>query len=379
MTDPEPLQVREIGLGREAEPFIDVLWAVYADDPTWIPTLRRVQRERLDPAQTPFLRYGQAQLFLAERGGRAVGRISAQINPLHDEKWGERAGFFGHFDCLDDPEAATALFGAAEAWLRRRGAAFARGPFSFTINDESGCLVEGFDTPPMIAMPHGRRWFPDLIEANQYRKVKDLWAYRYPVESELEDRRQRAWERIHAHERVRVRPFDKNQLRRDVRIAAEIYNEAWAENWGSVPITSEEADRLAEDLVQFADPRLTAIVEIDGDPAAMVISIPNLNECARDLDGRLFPFGWVKLLWRLRRKPTSGRVMLLGVRPKWRTREFAQLGVMLTAEVHVRGRAQGYEWAELGWVLEDNRLLNHALARTQAEVYKVYRVYEKSL
>ena len=126
----------------------------------------------------------------------------------------------------------------------------------------------------MIAMPHGRRWFPDLIEANAYRKVKDLWAYRYPVESELEERRQRAWERIHAHERVRVRPFDKNQLRRDVRIAAEIYNEAWAENWGSVPITSEEADRLAEDLVQFADPRLTAIVEIDGDPAAMVISIP---------------------------------------------------------------------------------------------------------
>ncbi len=373
------VRIRPIGFGRQAMPFIDVLWTVYDGDPHWIPTLRRVQRERLDPEHTPFLRYGQAQLFLAERDGRAVGRISAQINPLHDDKWGESAGFFGHFDCLDDPEAAAALFEAAESWLRERGARYSRGPFSFTINDESGCLVEGFDTPPMIAMPHGRRWFPELIEANGYAKVKDLWAYRYPVDAPLGDRRQRAWERIHEHPRVTVRPFDQRNFQRDVRIAAEIFNEAWVDNWGSVPITEEEADRLATDLAQFADPDLTAFVEIDGDPAAMVISIPNLNECARDIDGRLFPFGWARLLWRLKRKPESGRVMLLGVRQKWRTREFAQLGLMLTAEVHVRGAAKGYRWAELGWVLEDNHLLNHALHRTDASVYKVYRVYDKPL
>lgn len=373
------VRIRQIGFGRAAAPFIDVLWTVYADDPHWIPTLRRVQRERLDPRRTPFLRYGQAQLFLAERNGRAVGRISAQINPLHDEKWHESAGFFGHFDCLNDPEAAAALFDAAESWLRERGAAFARGPFSFTINDESGCLVEGFDSSPMIAMPHGRSWFPDLIEQNGYAKVKDLWAYHYPVSGPLGNRRERAWKQIHEHPRVRVRPFNRRQLKRDVRIAAEIYNEAWSANWGSVPITDEEADRLAADLVQFADPSLTAIVEIDDEPAAMVISIPNLNECARDLDGRLWPFGWAKLLWRLRRRPQSGRVMLLGVLPKWRIREFAQIGVMLTAEVHVLGAAKGYRWAELGWVLEDNALLNHTLRRTNAEIYKVYRVYEKPL
>ena len=373
------VRVREIGFGRRAVPFLDVLWTVYAGDPNWIPMLRRAQMERLDPEKTPFLRYGEAQLFVAERDGRDIGRISAQINPLHDEKWGDSAGFFGHFDCVDDPEAASALFEAAESWLRERGAAYSRGPFSFTINDESGCLVEGFDTPPMIAMPHGRTWFPELIEANGYEKAKDLWAYRYPVAAPLGDRRERAWRRIHDHPRVSVRPFDKRHLRRDVRIAAEIFNEAWIDNWGSVPITPEEADRLAADLVQFADPSLTAIVEIDGDPAAMVISIPNLNECARDIDGRLFPFGWAKLLWRLKRGPESGRVMLLGVRQKWRVREFAQLGLMLTAEVHVRGAAKGYQWAELGWVLEDNHLLNHALRRTDAEVYKVYRIYEKAL
>lgn len=373
------VRVRAIGFGRQAAPFVDLLWTVFDGDPHWIPMLRRAQMERLDPKKTPFLRYGEAQLFIAERDGRDVGRISAQINPLHDQKWNESAGFFGHFDCTNDGEAATALFDAAETWLRERGARFSRGPFSFTINDESGCLVDGFDTPPMVAMPHGRTWFPELIEANGYDKVKDLWAYRYPVDAPLGDRRERAWRRIHDHPRVAVRPFDKRNFQRDVRIAAEIFNEAWIENWGSVPITAEEADRLAADLAQFADPRLTAFVEIDGEAAAMVISIPNLNECARDINGRLFPFGWAKVLWRLKRGPESGRVMLLGVRQKWRTREFAQLGVMLTAEVHVRGAAQGYQWAELGWVLEDNHLLNHALRRTDAEVYKVYRIYEKAL
>ena len=373
------LRVRELPFGSGAQPFIDVLWRVYDGDPTWIPPLRRTMRDRLDPRRTPFLRYGEAQLFLAERGGEPIGRISAQINPLHDEKWGERAGFFGFFDCVDDAETAAALFEAAEGWLRERGARFSRGPISFSLNDEAGCLVDGFETPPMIAMPHGRRWFPALIEGNGYAQVKDLWAYRYPVASALEERRQRAYDRIHAMPRVRVRPFEKRNLRRDVRLAAEIYNDAWKRNWGSIPITEAEADRLAEELVQFADPSLTAMVEIDGEAAAMVIAIPNLNECARDIDGRLLPFGWAKLLWRLRRGPRSGRVMLLGVRERYRTREFAQLGVMLTAEIHVRGRAGGYDWAELGWVLEDNDLLNSALRRTEAEVYKTYRIYEKAL
>ena len=379
------IEVRPVGLGRGAQPFIDVQWRVYRDDPVWIPALRRVQAERLDPAKTPFLRYGEAQLFIVERDGEPVGRISAHLNPLHDEKWGERAGFFGFFDCIDDRAASGALLDAAGDWLRARGAEFARGPISFTLNDEAGCLVDGFDAPPMIAMPHGRPWFGPAIEAAGYERAKDLWAYRYPVDARLEPRRQGAYDRIHAMEQVRVRSFSKRRLRRDVRLATRIYNEAWSENWGAIPITDEEADRLAADLALFADPQLTAMVEIGGEPAAMVVAIPNLNECGHDIDGRLLPLGWAKLLWRLKplwrikRGPRSGRVMLLGVRPEFRTRQYAHLGAMLTAEVHVRGRARGYDWAELGWVLEDNRLLNSALARTEAEVYKTYRIYQKPL
>lgn len=378
------IAVRPIGFGRAARPFIDVQWRVYRDDPSWIPVLRRVQRERLDPRRAPFLTYGQAQLFIVERDGEPVGRISAQINPLHDAKWGERAGFFGYYDCIDDREASAALFEAAEDWLRERGAEYARGPISFTLNDEAGCLVDGFDAPSMVAMPHGRPWFGPAIESAGYAKAKDLWAYRYPVDSPLEPRRRDAYERIHAMEEVSVRPFDKRRLRQDVRLATRIYNEAWSENWGSIPITDAEADELADALAQFADPGLTAMVEIGGEPAAMVIAVPNLNEAARDLDGRMLPFGWAKLAWRLpimppREQLESGRVMLLGVRPEFRTRRYAHLGAMLMAEVHVRGRARGYKWAELGWVLEDNRLLNSALARTDAEVRKVYRIYQKDL
>ena len=378
------VRVRPVGFGRGAAPFIDVQWRVYRDDPSWIPVLRRVQRDRLDPSRTPFLTYGKAQLFIVERDGEPVGRISAQTNPLHDAKWGERAGFFGYYDCIDDREASAALFEAAEDWVRGQGAEFSRGPISFTLNDEAGCLVEGFDAPPMVAMPHGRPWFGPAIEAAGYEKAKDLRAYRYPVDSPLEPRRRDAYDRIHAMDEVTVRPFEKRRLRRDVRLATRIYNEAWSENWGAIPITDAEADELAHSLSQFADPGLTAMVEIEGEPAAMVIAIPNLTEASRDLDGRMLPFGWAKLAWRLPIRPFrgrlgSGRVMLLGVRPKFRTRRYMHLGAMLMAEVHVRGRERGYEWAELGWVLEDNRLLNSALARTDARVHRVYRIYQKPL
>ena len=368
--------VRPVALGRAARPFIDVLWRVYEDDPIWVPPLRRTLREQLDPKMTPFLRYGRAQLFIAERDGEAVGRISAHVNPLHNERWNERAGFFGFFECIDDAEVAGALFEAAEHWLDEEEVDFVRGPVSFTLNEEAGCLVDGFDRPAQVAMPHGRPYYAGLIDGAGYTKAKDLWAYRYDV-GILDERRQRAYDLIHAMPNVHVREFEKKHLKRDVRLAVEIFNDAWQQNWGFVPVTVEEADRLAENLIQFADPGLTVMVEIDGEPAAMVLGIPNVQEAARDINGRLFPFGWAKLLWRLHRGLESGRVILLGVKRKYRRREFAQLPVMLTAEINVRGAQQGYHWAELGWVLEDNTALAQLVRRTNARVYKTYRIFEK--
>ena len=257
------LHVRPIGLGKEAEAFINLLWRIYADDPIWVPPLKTMLRDQLDPRKSPFLQQGEAQLFLAERDGAPVGRISAHLNPLHDRAHHERAGFFGFFECENDPATARALLEAAESWLAARDVAFARGPLSFSINDESGCLVDGFDTPPVVAMPHGRPYYDALLQGCGYRKVKDFWAWAYPV-TELEERLWEWRDRIYALPNVSVREFDKKNktaFRNDVRTATEIFNDAWQDNWGFVPVTPEEAAHLADDLVRFADPGLTAIVE----------------------------------------------------------------------------------------------------------------------
>jgi hypothetical protein len=372
------LVVRPLGFGREAKPFVDVMWRVYQDDPAWIPELRRVQMDQLNPDHNPFLRYGEAQLFLAERDGVAVGRISAQINPAHDAYHNERGGFFGFFECIDDPEAVQALVDAAAAWLRARNVDWMRGPISFTVNQETGTLIDGFEIPPMVGMPHGRPYYDDRLQAVGLTPIKDLVAWRYPVR-ELSERSLKARERVLALDNVSVRQMERKHLRRDIGIAVGIFNDAWQDNWGFIPVRDDEIDQLSSDLAQFADPRLTAIVSIDDEPAAMVIAIPNLNDAARDINGRLFPFGAIKLKWRLWRGPDSGRVILLGVRRKFRTRTYAGLHLLLFTEVHLRGKMLGFDWAELGWVLEDNALLNSALPRMGASIHKTYRLYQQTL
>jgi hypothetical protein len=372
------VHVRPLGLGRQAKPFMDVMWRVYRDDPAWIPVLRRVQMEQLNPAHNPFLRYGEAQLFLAERDGEPIGRISAQTNPAHNDFHRERGGFFGFFECTDDPEAIQALLDSAESWLRAHDADWMRGPMSFTINQETGTLIDGFDTPPMVGMPHGRPYYDARLQAAGLDPVQDLVAWRYPV-GELSQRSIDARERILALGNVTIRQMERKHLRRDIGIAVDIFNDAWHDNWGFVPVREDEIDQLARDLAQFADPRLTSIISIDDEPAAMAIAIPNVNEAARDVNGRLFPFGAIKIKWRLWRGPSSGRVILLGVRRKFRTRAYAGLHLLLFSEVHLRGKRLGFDWAELGWVLQDNALLNSALPRMGATVHKTYRLYQRSL
>ncbi len=372
------LRVRPLGFGRAALPFIDLPWRVYQDDPQWIPPLRRQLSAQFDPRHNPFLRYGSAQLFVAERGGEIVGRISAQVNPEHDAYHDERGGFFGFFECVNEPAVARALLETAEDWLQGQGVDWVRGPVSFTINQEVGTLVDGFHTPPMVAMPHGRPYYDALFAGAGYHKAKDLVSWYYPVGPEpLSERAQATHDRVLSMDGLTVREFERRHLRRDVGIAIDIFNDAWCDNWGFVPVRADESDQLAADLAQFADPGLTAIVSVDGEPAAMVVAIPNLYEAARDVNGRLFPLGAIKIKWRLWRGPRSGRVILLGIKRAYRTRVYAGLALMLFGEIHIRGRRRGYDWADLGWVLEDNGLLNAALPRMGGHIYKTYRVYQK--
>ena len=374
------LRVRPLGFGKAAQPFIDLLWTVYRDDPLWIPPLRRVLSDQLNPKRNPFLQYGTAQLFLAERDGLPVGRISAHLNPVHDQTQGERGGFFGFFEAVNDPAVAQALLETAEDWLAAHSPDWVRGPLSFTMNDEVGCLIDGFDTPPVVGMPHARPYYAALIEGCGYSKVKDLYSWFYDVQPELYESHRRNLEEVHALEEVRIRNLDRKHLQRDVRTAVEIFNDTWAENWGFVPVSLAEADHLTADLAQFVDPRMTFIAEIQGEPAAIMVTIPNLNEQIRDLNGRLFPLGGLKLWWRLRRRRYEGsRTILLGLRKAFRTRRYTRLTQALMAENHLAGIRLGYQWDDLGWVLEDNHLLNTMLPRFGARIYKTYRIYQKSL
>ena len=372
------LRVRPIGFDRERKAFIELLWRIYDYDPMWIPPLHRMLRDQLNPKKNLFLQYGTAQLFLAERDGEVVGRISAQVNPVHDATHQERGGFFGFFESIDDPAVAQALFESAEDWLAQHNVDWIRGPVSFTMNQEVGVLIEGWDTPPVLAMAHTPNYYPALIEQAGYRKAKDLYAWSYPI-GRFDKRLAALHKRAAARPNISIRTFDRKHLRDDIRIATQIFNEAWAGNWGFVPINEAEADALADELAQFANTCATSLIEIDGEPAGMVVGVPDLNHAIRDLNGRLFPLGALKLKWRLWRGLPRGRLILLGLRPKFQRNASSGMAALLLGEIHYAGLRCGYKWAELSWVLEDNDPINNSLRTTGARIYKRYRLYQKDI
>jgi hypothetical protein len=301
--------------------------------------------------------------------------VDREHNRFHEE----RTGFFGFFESEDDQEVATALLGTAEGWLRERGMEAARGPLSFSINQEVGLLIDGFDTPPMIMMNHARPYYGRLIEGAGYEKVKDLYAWLYHTET-VPPKARKAVEELRSRPDVRVRNGDIKRFDEEVATVLEVFNSAWSENWGFVPVTPEEARHLGKELKQIADPNIVLIAEVDGKPAGVVLAVPNVNEAIRDLGGRLFPLGWLKLLWRLKvRKPKTGRLMILGVKKEYRTRHYLAMAYLLCDEVYRGARKSGFNHCEFSWTLEDNNAVNTIIRHVGCEIYKTYRLYEKAL
>jgi hypothetical protein len=283
-------------------------------------------------------------------------------------------------DTMNDDEVARALLERAEKWLRERGIKRVRGPMSLSINEEIGCLVEGFDTPPAVLMPHHNPYQAELIEKAGYTKDKDVFAWRYET-GDLNTRVQKARAEFQAMPEVSTRQFSMKTLDKDVDTAVDIFNDAWSDNWGYVPMTRAEAKKLAADFKLILIPEITRIVSIDGEAAAMAIAIPNLNELVHDLRGRLFPTGLFKLLYRLKVEgPKSGRLALLGIRKKYRNvRKYAAMSLYLYAEMNDSGRKLGMTWGELSWTLEDNAAVNTAIKMMGAKKYKTYRIYSKEI
>ena len=375
------LLIRAVSTSRARKAFVDFAWEVYRDDPAWVPPLKSEIHALLDPKQNPWFGHGRAALFLAERNNRVVGRISAQIDDLVQVHMEPNLGQWGLFEALDR-ETAAALIAHAEQWLRDEGMTKALGPISISIWDEPGLLIDGFDQPPMVMMGHHRPEYRAWIEAAGYEKAKDLYTYELDIRMDmvpLIDRLIKAGEK---NLRIRIREVDKSKFDEEAAIILNLLNDAWSENWGYVPLTEAEIAYAGKKLKPIIYEDLVRIAEVDGEPAAFMITIPDVNEMIADLDGRLFPLGWAKLLWRLRNPRTRRvRVPLMGVASKYQgTRLSAQLAFMLiefTRRVCVE--KYGVHTGEFGWVLEDNQGMMSIAQLPGANINHTYRIYEKGL
>lgn len=373
--------IRPVATKADRRAFVDFAWDVYKGDPCWVPPLKDEVHGLLDPRKNPWFGHGKAELWLATRGGKVVGRISAQVDELVQVHMEPGLGQWGMFEALDG-QAAAALIATAEEWLRAQGMTKALGPISISIWDEPGLLIHGFEEPPLVMMGHHRPEYRAWIEAAGYDKAKDLHTFELDIRIDMIPVIDRLIKAGEANPRIRIRDVDKSKFDQEAAIILEILNDAWSDNWGFVPLTDTEIAYAGKKLKPIIVEDLVKIAEVDGEPVAFMITIPDLNEMIRDLDGKLFPFGWAKLLWRLHKVTTRRvRVPLMGVRKSLQGGRMAsQLAFMLiefTRRVCVD--KYGINIGEFGWVLEDNQGMMSIAQLPGAGINHTYRIYQKSL
>lgn len=338
------------------------------------------RKQILNRKKNPFFEHAEAEYFIAEQNGEPLGRITAHIDHLHNQTHSETTGFFGFFESTSDPDVAHKLLDVAANWLKDRNMSQVRGPFSFSINEESGVLVKGFKHPPFIMMGHNPSYYPTLLEGWGLSKVKDLYCWRYDSEHPIPDPAIQIADEVRKQPGLVVRTVSPKNLEKDVRVIIDVFNEAWQHNWGFVPLTENEIRKAAKDFQMVLEPKMALIAEVDGKPAAISLALPNLNEAIRDLDGRLFPFGFFKLFYRLKRKKVkAARLISLGIKKEYRKGILGALSVLLYVQMHRHGKELNYGLCELSWTLEDNDKINQGIELMGGEHYKTYRVYEKEI
>lgn len=373
------IEIREHVPG-DLKDFLAAERVVFSGDRAYVPPLEMDIKDRLTPGKSPFFLRGELALFTAWKDGKLAGRATAHLDHEHLRLYQDRTGFFGFFDTIDDDEVGKALVKRCEEWLARRGMTRMRGPISLTMNEEVGVLVEGFEHPPALMMAHSRSWQDRVAASAGLEKAKDLFAWRFEV-GKIPPRAKKAWEEVKAMPEVKLRSVEPRRMHSELAIILDIFNDAWKHNWGYVRATDAEAKKMGEDLRLILDPNLAFIAEVEGRPVGVCIVLPNVNEMIADFGGKLNPLTVAKLLWRLKvRGPKSGRLMMLGIKEEMRNvRKYAGLSHALYVEIAVRGEKLGYQWGELSWTLEDNRPINLGIKSMGAQIYKRYRVYEKSI
>jgi hypothetical protein len=386
---PSGLAIRPVEDAADRKAFVDVAFALNKGDPNWVPPLKTEVHGLIDPRTNPWFEHAEARLFLAERDGRPVGRISAQVDQLVLEHMGAGIGQWGMFEAAD-AEVARELILRAEDFLRGRRMTTSMGPFSLSIWDEPGLLIEGFDHPPMVMMGHNKPAYAGWIEAAGYRKVKDLFTYDVDVTKPFPPLVERIVASGEKNNRIRIRKIDTSRFDEEAALLLSILNEAWSDNWGFIPLTDGEIAYAGKKLKPIVLADMILVAEYDSgsesgagfEPVAFMMSLPDINEFIADLNGRLFPFGWAKLLWRLKKmRPKGGRVPLMGVVKKLHaTRLASQLAFMMIEYIRRAGNGRyGISRAEVGWILDDNQPMISIADAIESKVNRVYRIYEKPL
>lgn len=376
-------QILPVADRRTRRAFLKAPGRVMKGDPNYIAPFVFDAAHRLDPKAHPFFEHGEAGFWVAlDASGAPVGRISAQINRSHQALHGARDGHFGSLAGIDDPALFDGLLGTAEGWLRAKGADCAIGPASLSVNEEFGLLVEGFDTPPMLLMGHDPPWAGRFLEAAGYEKAQDLVAYAYDPGAGPPARLAAFAAKFNEIPGARLRTFDKSRFDEDLAAILKVFNDAWSENWGYVPMSEAEISAMAKAFRQIADYGLIFLAEIDGAPVGMAVSLPNVNEALAGLDGAGGPLAIARFVWRLKISGVkSARVLLMGVA------KAAQADLAVGAAVSMAlvnalveaHKAKGYRRLELSWILDDNWPMRRIAEAGGAEVYKTYRLYRKDL
>lgn len=372
------LVVQRVSGRKQLKRFIAFPQRIYAGDPNWVAPLWFEQLHRFSE-KNPFFEHARWQAWVVLLGSRIVGRISAQIDDLYRDTQCEDAGFFGLIEAEDDPAVFRLLFETAENWLRDQGMKKIRGPFNLSINEECGLLIDGFQKPPFIMMGHAPGYYGDRIEGVGYRKAKDLLAYELDPDFDAPGIMRRLLRGF--GEKIQIRQLRRKRLQDDLDILRDIFNDSWSDNWGFTPFTEAEFSDMGELLTLLVDDDFIQIAEIDGRPVAMIVVFPDINRVIKDLNGRLLPFGWLKLWWRLKIKyPDAARCILMGVRKEYQK---SRLGPTLAFMVIDAARKalvrRGIKIVEMSWILEDNEGMKGILEAMGGDPYKRYRIYEKSL
>ena len=376
-----PLTIRPVETKADRKAFVDFAWTVYRDDPAWVPPLKDEVHGLITPGKNPWFEHAKAKLWLAERAGTVAGRISAQVDELVQEHMQAGTGQWGMLEALDG-EAAAALIATAEDWLREEGMTRALGPISLSIWDEPGLEIEGFDQPPTAMMGHHRPEYQAWIEAAGYGKAKDLLTYEVDISNWNDPKIDRLIAAGERNPKIRIRQVDKSRFAEEAAIILNLLNDAWSNNWGYVPLTQSEIAYAGKKLKPIIYNELVRVAEYDGEPVAFMITLPDINELIKDLNGELFPLGWMKLLWRLRKPRTRrARVPLMGVAKKLHgTRLASQLAFMLIEFTRRDCVGKfGIGTGEFGWILEDNQGMLSIAELPGARVNHRYRIYEKAL